>query len=170
MERVNQILRHPLFQDKLAELDRLERERIFCRHGLEHLLAVARLAYLRNLEEGLGLERELIYAAALLHDIGRGEQYLRGTPHDEAGAVYAEEILPDCGFSPVEREAVVKAISGHRSPEVAAEPTLRGCCTGQTRRAACASAARRRNSATGRRNGAARASGGKRREGKETSE
>ncbi len=126
MERVNQILHHPLFQDKLAEIDRLEQKRIFCRHGLEHLLSVARLAYLRSLEEELGLERELIYAAALLHDIGRGEQYLRGTPHDEAGAAYAEEILTDCGFSPVERAAVVQAISGHRSPEAAAEPTLRG--------------------------------------------
>ncbi|MCD7888187.1 MAG: HD domain-containing protein [Clostridiales bacterium] len=126
MERVNQILRHPLFREKLAEIDRLEENRIFCRHGLEHLLSVARLAYLRSLEEGLGLDREQIYAAALLHDIGRGEQYLRGTPHDRAGAVCAEEILTDCGFSAPEREAVAEAISGHRSPEVASEPTLRG--------------------------------------------
>ncbi|MCD8051369.1 MAG: HD domain-containing protein [Clostridiales bacterium] len=126
MERVNQILRHPLFRDKLAEIDRLERERIFCGHGMEHLLSVARLAYLRSLEENLGLDQELIYAAALLHDIGRGDQYLRGVPHDRAGAVYAEQILTDCGFSPAEREAVVQAIDCHRSPEVAAEPTLRG--------------------------------------------
>ncbi|MCD7929143.1 MAG: hypothetical protein LUF86_03175 [Clostridiales bacterium] len=47
MERVNQILRHPLFREKLTEIDRLEQERIFCRHGLEHLLAVARLSYIR---------------------------------------------------------------------------------------------------------------------------
>lgn len=126
MERVNQILRHPLFQDKLDEINRLERERIFCGHGMEHLLSVARLAYLRNLEEGLGLERELIYAAALLHDIGRGDQYLRGIPHDRASVVYAEQILTDCGFSPAERDAIVQAIDRHRSQSVAAEPTLRG--------------------------------------------
>lgn len=59
---------------------------------------VARLMYIYNLEERAGLEKELIYAAALLHDIGRYEQISRGTPHHISGARIAEEIMADCGF------------------------------------------------------------------------
>ena len=114
MELVNRILQHPIFQRELQALEHLERNRIFCRHGVEHLLEVARLAYLYNLEEGLGISARLIYAAALLHDIGRGEQYRTGTPHDVAGLALAEPILQDCGFSPEEQTAILEAISAHR--------------------------------------------------------
>ncbi|MFR8336649.1 MAG: HD domain-containing protein [Eisenbergiella massiliensis] len=37
--------------------------------------------------------KELIYAAALLHDCGRFRQYEDSTPHELAGAQLAEEIL-----------------------------------------------------------------------------
>ena len=114
MNRADNILYHPVFREKLAEIDRLEEQRIFCRHGIEHLLAVARLAHLSNLEQGLGLSKELIYAAALLHDIGRGEQYLHGTPHELAGAELAGPILADCGFSGEERERLLSVIRSHR--------------------------------------------------------
>ena len=71
MERVNAICRHDLWRDSVREIARLERDRQFCRHDLVHFLDVARLAYIENLERGLGIDKELIYAAALLHDIGR---------------------------------------------------------------------------------------------------
>lgn len=114
MERVNRILQHPVFQRTLEELEELERERIFCCHGLEHLLSVARLACIYNIEESAGLSTELLYAAALLHDIGRGEQYRTGTPHETAGVTLAEPILKDCGFSEEERQVILNAISLHR--------------------------------------------------------
>lgn len=114
MEKVNRILSHPAFQGVMAELTRLEQQRIFCRHGMEHLLEVARLAHIYNLEEGAGVSPELLYAAALLHDIGRAEQYRSGTPHDEAGIPLAQSILTDCGFSEEEREEILTAISRHR--------------------------------------------------------
>ena len=74
MKRVNAILRHPLFEQKLRLLDELEAERIFCRHDLTHLMDVARLMWIDVLEKGLGIDRELVYAAALLHDLGRADQ------------------------------------------------------------------------------------------------
>ena len=40
----------------------------------------------------------MIYAAGLLHDIGRYEQMKKGTPHHLAGARLAERILTDCDF------------------------------------------------------------------------
>lgn len=115
MERANRILYHPAFRSALERLTALERHRPFCGHGIEHLLSVAQLAQLRNLEEGCGVDRELLCAAALLHDLGREEQYLHGVPHDEAGARLAEPILSDCGFTTAERQRICAAIAAHRS-------------------------------------------------------
>ncbi len=80
-------------------LPELEYDRIFCRHTPEHFLDVARLAYIFALERNLDCSRELIYCTALLHDIGRAEQYTNGTPHDEAGVTIAEIILTDLDFA-----------------------------------------------------------------------
>ena len=46
MKRVQEIWEHPLYQQNLKELTRLEADRIFCRHTPEHFLDVARLAYI----------------------------------------------------------------------------------------------------------------------------
>ena len=51
MDRVNQIWNHPLYQNELNKLQLLETDREFCRHTPEHFLDVARLAYIRALEE-----------------------------------------------------------------------------------------------------------------------
>lgn len=115
MDRVNQIWKHPLYQTELHKLQLLEADRKFCRHTPEHFLDVARLAYIRALEENYSVSKELIYCTALLHDIGRARQYEDGTPHDEAGAVIAEQILKELGFSPEEIQAIVSAIRGHRA-------------------------------------------------------
>lgn len=71
MKRIQAVYSHPLYQKQFALLTNAEKDRIFCRHTMEHFLDVARLMYLYNLEEHAGLDKELIYAAALLHDIGR---------------------------------------------------------------------------------------------------
>ena len=115
MTRVNAIWQHPLYQQNLKDLIHLEADRIFCRHTPEHFLDVARLAYIFALERGISCPRELIYCTALLHDIGRAEQYTVGTPHDEAGARIAETILSDLDFSSEEKEAILSAIREHRS-------------------------------------------------------
>ena len=49
MERVNQIRNHPLYQEHMQKILKLEQDRIFCGHGPEHLLDVARLAWIMNL-------------------------------------------------------------------------------------------------------------------------
>lgn len=126
MERVDLICRHPLWLDSMAQIRELERDRIFCRHGVEHCLDVARLAYIDALEQGLAVPKELIYAAALLHDVGRHLQYRKGIPHDQGSAQIAETVLADCGFTPEERTAVLAAILGHRDRETGVRHDLAG--------------------------------------------
>ncbi len=115
MNRINQILFHARYQNALAQIKVWEREREFCRHTIEHFLDVARLAYIRSLERGLDVKKDMIYAAALLHDIGRHRQYADGTPHEVASADLADEILPDCSYSEAEQAQIRQAILSHRS-------------------------------------------------------
>ena len=68
MERIDRILAHPLFVSHLEKNRQAEEGRKFCRHDLQHFLDVARIGQICSLEEGQGLDRELVYAAALLHD------------------------------------------------------------------------------------------------------
>ena len=55
MDRVNQIWRHPVYQEHYKKIQELESERIFCRHTPEHFLDVARLMYIYVLEKHLEL-------------------------------------------------------------------------------------------------------------------
>lgn len=115
MERVNKILRHPVFAEHLARLETLEQARIFCRHGLPHLLDVARMMWISALEQQLPVTRDAAYAAALLHDIGRVEQIEEGIPHHQASASLAAQILPEAGFSEAEITQIQNAIACHRA-------------------------------------------------------
>ena len=126
MERVNKILQHDLYQKYLEKNKMAEENRRFCHHDMEHFLDVARLAMIFNLQQGLAIQQELIYGAALLHDIGRWQQYEDGTPHEKASALLAPEILTDCGFTAEETAQIISAISSHRDEKVKGEPNLNG--------------------------------------------
>lgn len=115
MLRVNRILNHPVYQEYMQRMTAAERERRYCRHGYDHGLAVARIAYAYLLEQGtLEINKEVIYAAALLHDIGRWVEYAEGQDHAEAGAGLADPILDQCGFGPDETGSIVQSIREHR--------------------------------------------------------
>lgn len=115
MGRVQRLFSLPRYQEQLKIITEEEGSRQFCRHTLDHFLDVARLMYIRNLEEGNLIDREVIYATALLHDLGRGMQYRKGIAHQEAGVLLAWELLPHCGFEREEIEQISSAIGDHRS-------------------------------------------------------
>ena len=125
-DRVNKILNHDLFAENLMKNKMAEEGRIFCKHNMEHFLDVARLAMILNLTEGFGVDKELIYAAALLHDIGRFRQYEEGIPHDKESARIAPKILKECGFNDKETNVIVLAILSHRDAQVREERNLSG--------------------------------------------
>lgn len=126
MKRIDEILRHEVFQKELSDINEAEKNRCFCNHDMEHLMDVARIAWIQNLEEGIGLEKELVYATGLLHDIGKGRQYKEGLSHEIAGGEIAERILGDCGFSEEEIFRIKRAILSHRDPSIKDDKNLRG--------------------------------------------
>ena len=116
MERVDKILAHPEFQVYMRRIREQERTRVFCLHGIEHSLDVARIGYIKNLEQGLSFRQDVIYAMALLHDIGRCEEYASGKSHHEAGAELARPILLACGYTEHECAEICDAIGRHKAP------------------------------------------------------
>ena len=130
MERLQAVLSHPDFAAYLKLNEEQEVNREFCRHQLQHALDVARIYYILCLEEGqdgslleelgsgsISQARELIYATAILHDIGRWKQYLNpDLDHAQEGAILAEPILQDAGFNQDEIKVGLAAIRAHRNP------------------------------------------------------
>ena len=147
MERVNGIIKHKLYLEYIQRIKAWEQDRIFCKHDMAHFLDVCRLAQvdwlelqLRAMEEksyeifgNLSgavdkkiVNKELIYAAGLLHDIGRWQEYENGVRHELASAQLAPNILEECGFSEDEIEKIVYAIMNHRNKEIAEDISLAG--------------------------------------------
>lgn len=126
MYRLNEVVHHWIYQDYYGRIKRLEKERIFCCHQMPHFLDVARIAYIKNLEENLGFEKDVIYTAAVLHDIGKSFQYKWTIPHEVAGEKIAKEILTtlpeDSQFTEEEQQQILRAIRGHRRKHEGMEP------------------------------------------------
>ncbi len=126
MDRVNRILKNENYKIHLEKINAAEEKRLFCCHNMSHFLDVARIAVQLNVEEGLGISKEIIYATALLHDIGRHVQYADDTPHEKASVVLAPEILAACGFRLEEQNMILEAIGNHRNKKIATEKSLSG--------------------------------------------
>ena len=126
MDRVNEIWKHPLYQKYYARIEELEQNRVFCRHQMPHLLDVARIAYIRNLEDDMGFAKDVVYAAAVLHDIGKALQYEARIPHELVGVDIAEQILADlpaeAAYTTDEKRMILTAVKGHRRLREDPEP------------------------------------------------
>lgn len=138
VERINLLLSSSLYRDYLAKVEEKEKDRVFCKHGFSHSLEVARLCWIFILENGLNYARDVVYAAALLHDLGRFlEDNAQAAPaapaapatpaaaanatstacHADHSARLAGPILAEAGYSPHERKLITDAIAGHRKKE-----------------------------------------------------
>lgn len=127
MERIEKIRNHPLYVSNQQRIDDMEVNRIFCCHGVNHSLDVARILYILVLEQGLSYEKDIIYATALLHDIGRGLQYEENVSHHEVGVKLAEDILQDCDYSNSEIAVITEAIAGHHTGRPHSESPTDNC-------------------------------------------
>lgn len=126
MDRINKILNNEKYRHYVQLNEKEEKTRKFCRHDMAHFLDVARIAFIFNLEKGLGLEKEIVYAAALLHDIGKHLQYTDGIAHEEASAWLAPPVLAECEYNKSEILLITEAILKHRDKTAAGEANLAG--------------------------------------------
>ncbi|HWQ89886.1 MAG TPA: HD domain-containing protein [Desulfitobacteriaceae bacterium] len=114
LPRVNKLIADPVYQNYLHKIAEAEKDRLYCKHGPDHGLAVARIAYAYLLEQGGPVPaKEVIYAAALLHDIGRWAEYASGEDHALAGAALARPLLEKSGFDSREIKLIEQAIAEH---------------------------------------------------------
>jgi uncharacterized protein len=79
-------------------------------HDFDHVLRVLALAERLAVAEGADLE--IVRAAALLHDVARGQADRMAVDHAQAGAEIARRLL--AGHSEKKVEAVAHAIASHR--------------------------------------------------------
>lgn len=117
MKRIDKIIAHPTFITTIKELKAREATRKYCIHDMEHLLNVARIMMIKNLEEHLNFEKELIYASAILHDIGKLSQYKTKEKHALIGSEIAHSILLECNFTAEETKMITQAIKTHSDNE-----------------------------------------------------
>lgn len=117
MERYNLIIHNEEFRELLKRLRVAEADRIFCGHDITHLLAVSRIAYIMVLEKKLDISKDVVYAAGLLHDIGRVAQYEQGLEHHLESARIAEKVMAECGYEENEIHVVTEAIKSHRNEQ-----------------------------------------------------
>jgi uncharacterized protein len=81
-------------------------------HDWSHTWRVVRLCQVIGEKEKADLE--ILYAAALLHDIARAEADRCGVCHAELSARKARPVLAHCGFPPEKIDAVIHCIETHR--------------------------------------------------------
>lgn len=117
MKRINCLIKDRDFIEYVEKNKELEKTRIFCHHDINHLLDVSRIGWILNLEEGLSIAKEVIYAAGLLHDIGRWIEYETGQDHAIVSGQLARDILNRCGFSGEEKSYIIEAIKNHRQKD-----------------------------------------------------
>lgn len=137
LSRSEAVRNHSLFTEEMDRIRRMEADRVFCRHGMDHLMDVARAAWISVLENQYPLKKDIVYTAALLHDIGKGRQYEFGTPHHLAGAELAEQILKDCHFSEAEISDITYAIRLHRKPAADEMPLVQVLYTADKKTRLC---------------------------------
>lgn len=117
MEAVRKLTIDPDYLHYLALNKNYETGRVYCCHNFSHFLDVARIAWILCLERELEISRPVVYAAALLHDIGRFAQHEDGQiDHATESALLAATLLARYGFSIAEINIIRQAILVHRQP------------------------------------------------------
>lgn len=128
LKRIDLLLSDSLYNEYLQRNAVEEMEPKFCRHDINHHFDVARITFILMLENN-DLEhflreskinsrlaaKEVIYAAGLLHDIGKWKEYRDGEEHASYSASLARGLLPRALFTPDETEIICQAIYEHRN-------------------------------------------------------
>lgn len=123
MKYTDLVLKHPIFLEYMERIQMLEKDRIYCCHGIEHGMDVSRLAWIYYLEDMIEEEsslrlvkteqKDLFYLSGLLHDIGRTDQYETGIHHSIAGVKITKQILQDIQVPDDWVKPILEVVSEH---------------------------------------------------------
>ena len=113
--KYQKILENDRYRQYLRMLNELEQNRSYCKHDLNHFLDVARICTITAYDHGIPADKDIIYGAGLLHDIGRCNPRVEG--HEENSAKIAKEILPEdlCAIMSNEAAEDTKALFGENA-------------------------------------------------------
>ncbi len=114
MVYVERLIKSEVYLQTMGQIHEMEKKRIYCHHGFNHLLDVARISYIMNLEMGFGYEKEFLYLCALLHDIGRAKEYVTGVSHEEAGVMLARQLLEEIEYPKEQQALILNKVMNHR--------------------------------------------------------
>ncbi|NLB51409.1 MAG: HD domain-containing protein [Syntrophomonadaceae bacterium] len=127
MKRIQSLMNEPLYTEYVERNSRSEKERL-CPHNMSHHFDVARITYILILENNdldyfikesklssRMAAKEVIYAAGLLHDIGKWAEYREGIDHSSYSAKLARGLLPRALFNYEEIEIISRAIDEHEN-------------------------------------------------------
>lgn len=82
--------------------------------GTAHSRRVFELSLRLAAQEGMAVDAEVLYAAAVLHDLGAMEPYRQeGVDHTERSLQAAPAVLGEVGFDPERYDRVLGCIGGH---------------------------------------------------------
>lgn len=91
-------------------------EKLSSSHDKWHIDQVMKFAF--QLQSIYSCDKEILEAAVLMHDLGRGEPNLHGEDSIQSSLDQAQEILSEIGFPQEKAKSVLLAISEHDKPDV----------------------------------------------------
>jgi len=128
MKRIDLLMKDEQYNEYLRRNQEIESSSNFCPHDIRHHIDVARIAYILILENndlnffirdaelsGKLAAKEVVYAAGLLHDIAKWQEYKTGLDHAAGGSRLAKDLLANALFEPNEIEIISRAIYEHRN-------------------------------------------------------
>jgi len=105
MNNIDIITSNPKYLEYVRKIEVFEKERIFCKHTIEHFLDVARISYIQVLENNMKYSKEVIYAIALLHDIGKSIDHEVEGSHIQIGVDLCKKYK--------ESQIVINTVASH---------------------------------------------------------
>lgn len=96
-------------------------------HDWEHTLRVCRLC--RKIGIAEGADMQVLYSAALLHDIGRchQDQSAGAVCHAEKGAQMAVDLIQPLPLTPIQKDNILHCVRTHRYRGANRPETLEAC-------------------------------------------
>lgn len=108
---VDRILSDIRYVEKINRLNEIEKDRIYCKHSLEHFDEVYQILNILSTRRNLDNSCDLSKIMAYFHDIGRADSY--DGAHDKCSSDFARVLLGEYKLAKEEIDLICYAIDNH---------------------------------------------------------